>query len=76
MKVVHRPKASNSSSSSSASAFTAGSTDSFEMTESTSADEAVGLMGSKFALAKRQLMDLINEIRSTGAALDVEYLSA
>lgn len=31
-----------------------------------------GIMDSDYARNKRQLMDLINQIRSTGASLDVE----
>lgn len=72
MKVVTKTGSSDSSSISTSSTRTPESTETFDMTEVTSDGEAVGLMGSKFALMKRQLMDLINEIRSTGAALDVE----
>jgi hypothetical protein len=35
-------------------------------------DQARGLMDSKYARSKGELMSLINDIRSTGASLDVE----
>ena len=46
--------------------------DDFEMTETTSDGAPVGLMGSKYAHTAQHLMTLVNDIRATGAALDVE----